>query len=57
MTNPTKTQISEVMRHLSKKGASKGGVARAKALTAKRRSEIATQAGIASGLARRNQNT
>lgn len=53
MSNPTKTQISEVMRHLSKRGASKGGHARAKALTSEERSAIASRAGKASGLARR----
>jgi len=38
---PTKAEIRAVMAHLSTLGASKGGEARAKSLTAKRRREIA----------------
>ena len=44
---PSRKQIREVMRHLSTLGASKGGLARAEALTPARRSEIARIAGSA----------
>lgn len=52
MTKPTTKQIREVMRHLSKLGARKGGIARAASLTSEQRRDIARQAGLASGLAR-----
>ena len=41
---PTAEQISRVMKHLSSLGASKGGVARSKNLSAERRREIAKRA-------------
>lgn len=53
MKKPSAETISEVMRHLSMKGARKGGIARAASLTAEERSAIAKKAGMASGLARR----
>lgn len=37
----SKAEISKVMKHLSSLGAAKGGEARAKKLSAKRRKEIA----------------
>ena len=50
MRKPSKEQISAVMKAMSQKGASKGGIARAKTLTAERRREIARMGGIAKGL-------
>ena len=44
MGKPTQAQINAVMRHLSERGASKGGKARAAKLSPERRREIAQAA-------------
>jgi len=49
---PTRKQILEAARILGAVGGSKGGKARARALSPERRREIATIAGRASGIAR-----
>ena len=43
-TEPSAEEIREVMRYLSSRGASKGGTARAKKLSKKRKQEIARKA-------------
>lgn len=47
---------SDAARALSKLGASKGGHARAKVLSSRRRKAIASAAGKASAIARRSKN-
>lgn len=46
-TEPSLDDVRRVMRHLSKKGAAKGGRARAARLTPERRREIAKKAAAA----------